>query len=501
MYRAVYNGRYKSTLLKTGRQVAKSTSLANFIITESVAIPFFKSYYVSPTKEQTVLFSNTRVGKTLSYSPLVRKHFQSPEHADRVLHRSYTNGSENGFTYASDNADRARGFSSDRVCYDEFQDMLFDEVVPVINATMKGSKYRFETYAGTPKTMEASIEYLWEHSTQSEWVMKCSGCGKYNFVVSVKSLGKHGPICLNCGKVLNPREGFWVDMRKSTGGEALVKGFHIPQPIMPSNIPSCYTDPEDQEQAQSKWDDILRDMELYSEAKFKNEVLGLSDSIGQRLISLEELEALCVGGPLSDLPDPRGNIQGITQLVAGVDWSGGGASGVSRTVLWIWGWSPRERRLRTVYYKIFAGSNPVHTVEEIAALCNRFGVSLVMGDAGEGHLANATLREKLGRHRVTSARYAMQAKPIVWNGVDLYMLDRTTVIDNYMMRLKRKEVTFPALQDTREPIRDILNVYEEVTTSGRKVWRHAPKQPDDCLHAQIYGWIAWKIVSGDLNFY
>src|SRR5512137_2656793 len=69
MYEAVYNGRYRDTLLMCGRQVAKSTSLANFIITESIALPFFREYYVSPTKEQTLIFSNTRVGKTLAYSP------------------------------------------------------------------------------------------------------------------------------------------------------------------------------------------------------------------------------------------------------------------------------------------------------------------------------------------------------------------------------------------------------------------------------------------------
>ena len=76
MYRAVYDGRYRSTLLMCGRQVGKSSSLANFIIAESVSIPHFREYYLSPSKEQTLIFSNTRVGKVLSYSPLVRKYFQ-----------------------------------------------------------------------------------------------------------------------------------------------------------------------------------------------------------------------------------------------------------------------------------------------------------------------------------------------------------------------------------------------------------------------------------------
>lgn len=501
MYRAIYDGRYKSTLLMCGRQVAKSTSLANFIITESVAIPFFKQYYLSPSKEQTLIFSNTRVGKTLSYSPLVKKHFQSPEHADRVLHRSYTNGSENAFTYACEDADRARGFSADRVLYDEFQDMLYDAVVPVVNACMKNSSYRFETYAGTPKTMEASIQYLWDKSTQSEWVMKCDGCSKYNYVVSEASLGKHGPICLNCGHVLNSRYGIWVDMRKPMGGEQLIKGFHIPQPIMPANIPRC--NPGAEAAAQSRWDDILRDREMHSPARFRNEVLGVSDAVGRRLISLEELQKLCTGtGGIH--PEPQQGtpqMDGVTVCIAGVDWSGGGTTGISRTVLWVWGFMPAYQQLKLLYFRVYPGNNAVVDVKDVIQICHNFGVAMIVGDAGEGSLPNSMLREALGAHRVIAVQYGSFAKAMHWNGVDRYHADRTTLIDNYMMYLKRGAVVYAAYEIMQQPIQDILNVFEEVTSSGKKVWRHSPQLPDDCLHAQLFGWLAFKIVTTDLKFY
>lgn len=507
MYESIYNGRYRSTLLMCGRQVAKSTSLANFIITESVALPFFKSYYVSPTKEQTLIFSNTRVGKALAYSPLIKKYFQSPEHADRVLHRSYTNGSENAFTYACDDADRARGFSADRVSYDEFQDMLYDAVVPVVNACMKNSNYRFETYAGTPKTMEASIQFLWEKSTQSEWVMKCEGCSRYNIVATEKSLGRSGPICLNCGKGLDPRKGFWQDMVKPeidtlTGKpKMMVKGFHIPQPIMPMNIALCYPgDTKLQENAQSRWDDILRDMEMFSASKFRNEVLGVSDAQGRRLISLDELKALCTGAPPQVAPHPS-NMQGITFAVGGVDWSGGGSSGVSRTVQWVWGWAPNEQKLKMLYYRIYPGNNPVQDVDAIVKIFTAYNVAMVVGDAGEGALPNSVLRDKLGHHRVLQVQYGGSQKPFIWNGVDRYLADRTTMIDNYLMYLKRQGVTYGPYEAMKEPIQDILNVYEEVTTHGKKVWRHSPTLPDDSLHAQLFAWLAFKIVMADVKFY
>lgn len=508
-YRTIYNGRYKSTLLMCGRQVGKSTSIANFIITESIAIPFFREYYISPSKEQTLMFSNTRLGKTLAYSPLIKKYWQSPEHADRVLHRSYTNGSENAFTYACDDADRARGYSADRCSFDEFQDMNYDAVVPVVTACMKNSKYRFELFAGTPKTMENAIQFVWERSTQSEWCMKCSGCGRWNFVQSEKSLGKHGPICLNprCGKGLDPRVGQWVDMKKpeidaKTGTlQQLTKGFHIPQPIMPENIALCFEgDSARQAIAQSRWDDILRDMSNYTASKFRNEVLGVSDAQGTRLISLEELKALCTGAELSRTPDYQ-KLEGITLTVAGVDWSGGGTTGVSRTVLWVWGYDRNHQKLRCLYYRIYPGNNPVDDVADIAQVCEAYGVSMVVGDAGEGALANATLRQRLGAHRCAMVQYGSQSKPMQWNGVDRYMADRTTLIDNFLMALKQQRAIYPPYLQAKAAIDDVLNVYEEVTHTGKKVWRHSPMLPDDALHAQLFGWIAWKLAIGDASFY
>jgi hypothetical protein len=50
-------------------------------------------------------------------------------------------------------------------------------------------------------------------------------------------------------------------------------------------------------------------------------------------------------------------------------------------------------------------------------------------------------------------------------------------------------------------IADILNEYEDVTQMGKKVWRHSPQKPDDCLHAGLFGWLAAKIILQDLKFY
>jgi hypothetical protein len=204
----------------------------------------------------------------------------------------------------------------------------------------------------------------------------------------------------------------------------------------------------------------------------------------------------------------------VRSVVAGVDWSGGGQNATSRTVLWVWGvtsgTTEHNFKLRTLYFKIYPETNPISggVIDHIVDICNRFNVSLIIGDAGEGALANSNLRERLGPHRAMQVQYRGTAsgggggnsRPFYWNRTDRFMAERTTMIDHYFMYLKRRGVIFPNLRSMQIPIKDLLNEYEEVTLQGRKVWRHAPSQPDDCLHGQIFGWMAAKFMSMDPMF-
>ena len=484
-YRAIYDGEYQGLLMKTGRQVAKSTSLCNFLICEALSLPHFRSLYVSPTQEQTRKFSNTRVGKVCLYSPLVSKYWLSNNDlSQRTMLRMFRNGAEIAFTYACDDPDRARGNSADRTAYDEVQDILYEPVIPVINECMGNSEYAYETYAGTPKTMENTIEYLWNISTQNEWIMPCGGCHSWSFIDSDRAIGKTGPICVKCGHRIDAREGKWYSFNpKST-----LAGFHISQLILPRNA-----------EQPARWQRILTKLERYSETKFKNEVLGVSDALGSRLISKQELENLCQDYDVYRKPSTT-NTQQYRYVVAGVDWSGGGSEGMSRTVLWIWGVT-EDHRLKTLYFRIYPITSPVSIVDDVAEALQAHNVTLVAGDRGEGHLANDLLRQRLGGNRVTQISYGSQAGPLTWNEKGgFYTVDRTCLMDNYFMVLKRQGVIYPRLSMMTEPITDVLNIYEEVTTAGKKVWRHAPTQPDDCFHAQLFGWVAAKILLMDLQF-
>lgn len=497
MFRSIYESPHRQFLLKAGRQVSKSTSAGNFIITEAVGMPHFRTLYIAPTKSQTEVFSTSRVGKVMHYSPFISKHFVKHSVQDNVLRKILRNGAELTFLYCSDDADRVRGISSDRVWFDEIQDILYD-VVPVVLETLSASKYSYVSYSGTPKTMENTMEFLWGLTNQCEWAVKCDGCNKYN-IPGMKNLGLKGFCCAKCGKEpLNVRNGMWVAMN-ARDDKVRIAGYCLPQIIMPMNVEG--TDVE----GIPKWDRILYKYENYPQSKFKNEVMGQSDSVGARLITREELVSLCKPSrTLYRIPDPadKDHQKGVFATFGGADWSGGGQEGLSRTVVWVSGALPGMKYV-TLYYKIFPVGQPLAVIQEIIETFKAYNVSMICGDAGEGNLPNDHLR-KAFPGIVHAVQYGSNEKPIEYkqhSEAPKYHLDRTTAIDNYIMQLKRKNVIYANEREMAGAINDILSVYEDITHTGKKVWRHSPSKPDDALHAQIMAWIAAKIHFGDLTFY
>ena len=509
LFRPIYDVDAYELLLMTGRQTGKSTTLANFILAECAIVPFFKILFSSPTRGQTQKFSTTRVGKTMAHSPEYRGLYVHPELSQSVFQKIMRNGSELHFSYASDDPDRARGISADRLLSDETQDVHYDSVIPVLRECLSASKYGYIIYAGTPKTMENSMEFLWKRSTQYEWGLRCPGCSKINFIIDEKSIGLKGPICKKCGHALDvepnydpqfkKRNGFWVPRQPDKERQ----GYHIPQPVLPLHARN-----------EHKWSQLVSKMPGgdagYSLSRFKNEVLGVSDALGKRMITREDLNNLCGDYEFDIVGRGQDWRKDIVHVSAGIDWGGGSTvrkgtksdmEVVSRSSLWIWGMLTGGR-LKNLFYKVFPSDHPVHDIQEIVHYLNLYGVQLTMGDAGEGHVANNAVQEMLGPGKLYQAQYGFHKKPLIWNGHDRYLLDRTSVIDAFFLqRVLKKRVLFgrPSLMTTA--FDDYLSEYEEMTMDGmgRRVWRHAPSEPDDCLHASIFGWLAMMQLAGDYS--
>lgn len=505
MFRAIYDTPYASTLLMTSRQVGKSTTLSTFSIAESIALPFFRTYFISPSQEQTHKFSTLRVGKMITFSPSVRENYVDTATEGRVNLRMFRNGSEIAFSYAMDDADRCRGYSCDRLALDEIQDMLLDVVEPVVRECLNKSPYKYMMRCGTPKTLEHNIHEYWQVSTQTEWMMKCSGCSKYNFVRSTRSIGKKGPICTHCGTYLNPRHGRWVDMNPGLdkNGNPKIKGFHISQPMAPECVPACWTSSEDIEKAQTAWNEVLDKMsgpKPYSEAMFLNEVLGISFSLGTRFLTRDDLEACC-DGPVMSMKPGLDQLKGVLWTVAGVDWSGGGANMTSRTVVWVIG-RMASKRYRSLYYEVFSGTDPIADVEKIASILGMMpNMKAVVCDAGEGNMNTEMLRKKFDRKRVWKVRYGDPKYHIKWDGEgNHYYVNRTWAIDSLMTAIKCHEFQFSVNKESMTTaFDDILNEYIHITQMKKKVWRNSPTKPDDCMHALNFARIAAQLIANELD--
>lgn len=325
---------------KTGRQVAKSTSLAAQGILQSNTIKFFNTLYVTPRYETVRRFSSNYVRSFIEQSP-VKNLLIDSSCTNSVLQRSFLNHSTMFFSFAYLDVDRTRGLNTDKTAYDEVQDLI-PEFIPIIRETMSGSKHGgYELYTGTPKTLENGLQRLFADSSQAEWHIRCKACGKENIptiehdldamtgpshVTREISEAMPGCVCAKCGRPIFPRDGHWVhhypDRRLDFAG------YHVPQLVMPLH----FSDPE-------KWAVLLGKRDGYgntAEHVYYNECCGESFDSGAKMLTQTELIAACESRP-NDL-DYAASIAGrYIMRVISIDWGGGGQDLTSFTVATVLG--------------------------------------------------------------------------------------------------------------------------------------------------------------------
>ena len=333
----------RRTILKTGRQVGKSTVISAHGVITCATVPYFRNLYITPLFEQVRRLSSNYVRPFIEQSP-VKSILIGPETENSVLQRSFRNNSMMQFSFALLDADRIRGIRADQVIIDEVQDMDGDHI-PVIRETMSASEWGNMKIAGTPKTLDNTIEREWLSSSQAEWCIVCRACN-YTNVSSVNhdlirmigpvraDISEHSPgtVCAKCSKTIYPKDGRWI--HKHPERRLNYAGYHIPQPIMHIH----YSRPD-------KWAELnakREGMGNYTHERFLNEVLGESSGAGLQLVSLLELQAASNPDLKNNPRDPSANckediLRKYAHRILAVDWGGGGEKGVSLTVLAVMG--------------------------------------------------------------------------------------------------------------------------------------------------------------------
>ena len=96
----------KKILFRTGRQVEKTSSLAAKLVSWSCLYQNWKSLYVSPSQNQTRVFSHARLDRVLNSPYVQAKYFDPQKGIDFVYEKQLMNGSSILLNYCSTEADR-----------------------------------------------------------------------------------------------------------------------------------------------------------------------------------------------------------------------------------------------------------------------------------------------------------------------------------------------------------------------------------------------------------
>ena len=493
MFEDIFNSTYHRRVMRSGRQVSKTVTLAANMVGDVTASPYYPVIYCNASASQTASFATSKLDPFLIQSPLVYNSFMKTKHViNNVYNKRLSNFSEISLSYFSESGDRVRGKSGNSMYLDEVQDMLYDAVIDAEECLSAAEDPKY-MYAGTSKSLNTTLEFLWSLSTQKEWIIKCDHCGKWNRP-SVQNIGLKGLICKICGGDIDTFSGHWHSFNPATADTLpFADGFWIPQIILPMHC--CNLD---------KWERLLEKYRTYPEYKFNNEVMGIPFGDGESPITKDMLIAACIP-ELPCLPYKcEQNSSGATHMCAGIDWGGGGVSGTSRTTLSIYAVYPEREEFVKVYGKIYSGGEPTKHLDDIAHMLRSLGVIYAFGDHGGGNFSLSHLSRMVPEIRIIPVMYTDQAVPYRWDdSAHRYTVNRTLMIDNFFLDYKLGRIKTFRWEEFENMAEDILCVRQEwIGAEGkeRRVWRRPPAKPEDLIHSRVFGWLACRVMSSMLNF-
>lgn len=494
--RRIYDTSERKTLLMAGRQVEKSTTLGNKLLGYSCLNNYFKSLYVSPSAEQTKVFSNDRLADPISMSPVLQA-YTNTKLTNAVFHKKFINYSQIRLRYAYLNADRCRGIPADLLDIDEIQDILVDNI-PVIEECVSHSDWKIFIYSGTPKSLDNTIEYYWANfSTQNEWVVPCEhhgvpgdkGTWHWN-VLGEDNIGDEGLICDRCQQpieVYHP-DAAWAAMNPVTENnktKVTFEGYHISQLLVPWVV-----------KTKAGWRGLLEKQKRYPRQKLNNEVFGRSYDSGIRPITRGQLKACCREEVrISDFEYYMKFAQS-NDIFAGIDW---GTGENSFTVISLGAY------LNTGTFSIFwihrfegEDLEPIRQLDRICSILARYNVCLTGCDYGGGFDRNDHLIRAFGPQKILKYQYNPNQKKgkVFWDQkFKRFMCHRTEIMSDIFNALVRKQISLPNWDDFFEPYgQDVLNIFSEYSKQLRMtIYNHSPGTTDDSYHSILYCFLASMI--------
>lgn len=482
-------------VFKCARQISKTTSVAASGILRAACQAHLSTLVITPRFEQLRRISSNYFSPFMTDSPIVNI-LTDEKCTKQVLQRTFSNGSSIIFSFAFLDCDRVRGLSVDWIDYDEVQDLDY-EFLPIIHECMSASKLRMSMYSGTPKTLDNTVQALWEESSQAEWIIPCTACGKWNMTTVhedlLKMIGRTTLVCAKCQKPVNARVGRWYHTAKDNMSK--FQGYHIPQPIMPMHY-------EDKE----KWGELLdkRDgKNNYNQSRFYNEVLGESCDFGNKLITITDIKKASTLG-VNDLATAIDAFRRCSVRALGVDWGGGGIEGVSSTVASLVGLKS-DGRIGCFYCTRFhAGFTHDDEANALLRLFKEGCCHYFAHDYGGSGSVRETLMIQAGLpiDRIMNFVYvrATARNMVHWHPPHpnemrgYFALDKARSLVLQATCLKGSVILLPEYESSKNVTHDLLALLEDKheMPGGADIYlvRKQPKLQDDFAHSLNYGAVA-----------
>lgn len=476
----------RNTILMCGRQVGKSKSLSYSEMLDCITTPNLQLLYVAPLQQQAQRYSILYIKEAIQSCPFAVR-LQSKELegllADTKImksvgHQSFANGAGLQLMYAKTSPDRARGIMADRIDFDEIQDQLFD-TVPIISQSLKASKYGIRKFTGTAKTLDNTIERLWQQSSKREWVMKCPHCGYENIPTKDGRImdmpQPDGMHCVNprCRGKLDVRQGRWIAFAPER--DSTFRGFHIPQVVLPFMV-----------EHEVNWSLIWNDIQKLPESLVMQEVFGISESSGSRIIDESHIRKQSTLPSMNVLRD---NLDRYVMRLSGIDW--GGAEENSFTVHVIIGVRV-DGRVDVLYAQRYHAYDPDHMFQNIAKAHFLYKAGACAADYGLGFQNNLILKNRFGIP-VVQMNFVRQNSPLTFHktnrGDDRWAIDKTSALRATFLAIKYGRVYFPPYLEFEPYTKDLLSPFEHVIESSgltHVVYMRDPARPDDFAMALCF---------------
>ena len=492
----------RSIIYKAGRQISKSTSLAAQRSLYAALIPYFSSLYIAPRFEQSRRFSNNYVRPFLNESPLGQLTL-NPAAEQSVLQRTFKNNAMLHFSFAFLDADRTRGIAADSVSFDEVQDIDTD-FIPVITETLSASDYDLRQYAGTPKTMDNTLQALWEESSQAEWITPCPACNHDNIAAVeydlLAMIQVQGPSCAKCGKPIDPETGHWEHRYPKLQFD--FEGRHVSQVIMPMHYAI-----NPQTGQKDKWRQLVIAKDKMDKSKLYNEKLGESCDVRVSLLTRADLinASQKLNNRLNNLKEALTYCEDYLDCTMGVDWGGGGEQGVSYTAAAVMGHNADGTMDLLYGERITDLADPGEEARRLLNYFRAFRCSLFGHDFCGAGAIRETLMLQAGMPilqifpaayvRATAADMVTYKPPTEYNSRFHYSVDKARSLVLICQLIKHGFIHFPNYESWKDLSEDMLALAEDRHTmaAGSDIYLVTRKanRSDDFMNAVNYAALAF----------